>query len=212
MPSGPNDVTTTASECHDARITAANFCEYGARNNLSTRYDPAIVYAVDENFTRGSYLVLARGFHSYINESNLPGCVVVVGYDHSSSYESVSHKLAVGTFGEDADGRTIDLGGAQVPYIPLSSTLEYPIFEFKRYTGYPTVAILITLHSSRLKHTLSCDGRIDVHPRDSKQRSCKRISEALGHVAECYLNDLFYDDRRRRGFGLRTESAASLSA
>lgn len=112
-----DDCTANDVDDHQVINDDANFCEYSSRNNLSTRYDPSIVYAVDEILTRGSYLVLARWFHSYVN---LPGCVVVVGYNHSSNhgYNAASRKSTGGVVDESVT-RTIDLGDggyAQVPY------------------------------------------------------------------------------------------------
>lgn len=202
---------------------------------VSAKYDPSIVFAIDETLTRGTYAVLAKWFVSYANVSDLPGCVVVVGYERGSIGRCASDRNASkrqlllldrsnerrSENDDDNDDSFVDLGcsendvdgpsNCRVPLVLLNVSHEYPIFEFKRCTGYPIVTILITLRSSRLAYALSCDGRIDVDPRDSVQRSFRKIVDAVGYVAERYLKDLYYDETRsilsRRSTGMeRCES------
>lgn len=194
---------------------------------VSAKYDPSIVFAIDETLTRGTYAVLAKWFVSYANVSDLPGCVVVVGYergsigrcaanDRISSKRQRDHRsrsnerrFERNDDGYDGDDDSfVDLGcssndvdgdgpsNGRVPLVLLNASQEYPIFEFKRCTGYPIVTILITLRSSRLAYALSCDGRLDVDPRDSVQRSFRKIVDAVGYVTERYLKDLYYDETR----------------
>lgn len=193
---------------------------------VSAKYDPSIVFAIDETLTRGTYAVLAKWFVSYANVSDLPGCVVVVGYERGSVGRCASDRNAPKrqrrrSFDRsENDDAFVDLGcsendvdgpsNGRVPLVLLNASLEYPIFEFKRCTGYPIVTILITLRSSRLAYALSCDGRVDVDPRDSVQRSFRKIVDAVGYVAERYLKDLYYDETRslsRRSVVERCESS-----
>lgn len=175
---------------------------------VSAKYDPSIVFAIDETLTRGTYAVLAKWFVSYANVSDLPGCVVVVGYERGSVGRCASDRDAPKrqrrSFDHsENDDAFVDLGcsengpsNGRVPLVLLNASLEYPIFEFKRCTGYPIVTVLVTLRSSRLAYALSCDGRIDVDPRDSVQRSFRKIVDAVGYVAERYLKDFYYDETR----------------
>lgn len=185
-------------------------------NGVSAKYDPSIVFAIDEILTRGAYSILAKWFVTYANVSDLPGCIVVVGYDRGCDSNAkkkgetcfvnlgAANTVNNNEYRDHEDDSDIgcnvhddfDTTNYRVPIIRLNATLEYPIFEFKRCTGYPIVTILLTLRSSRMAHALSCDGRIEVDSRESMQRSFRRIAEAVGHVTDRYLKDLYYDETR----------------
>lgn len=144
---------------------------------VSSRYDPSIVYVVDECLTRGVFGVFVKWFESYAANTDLPGCIVVAGYRSDTRIRS----------------SLIDQEDS-IHYVRLDPRDKYPIFELKRATNCPSVTILLTARGSRLENVLTCDGCIALNPRDSMERNCDRVATILASMTERYLSH-FHDSR-----------------
>lgn len=170
---------------------------------IDARYDPSIVYVLDEHLTRGAHVALAKWFVSFVEEAELPGYVVVAGY------AARGRTCAIRRFDENGtdecratslyDGTTIEYSANGQQYIRLDPNDNYPIFSLKRETNGPCVTLLLTFRSSQLERRLNCDGCIVVHPRETIDRACKRIADIVLDLNDRYLKYLSGDSRSSSG-------------
>lgn len=174
----------TAGPCR-LRTADRPFEEFARDATVSARYDTSIVYVIDESLTRGTFATFLQWFRSYAATTDLPGCTVIAGYGHAPR--------------ERDDG---------IPYVRVDPRDERPIFALKRDTNCPSVTILITLASSRMERTLNCDGCIVLNARDDMQRNCRRVHEALSHLARTHLS-FIYEQRNGAAIGASVEHVDS---
>lgn len=155
------------------RLVKRRRIEFATNDNVDissvhSRYDPSIVYAVDDILLRGQYNVFVQWFESYFRKCNFPGCVVFTGFSDVR--------------------QNVVLSNIEYPYIRIQSTGEYPIFSFKMETSYPRSTILITMENSKLSKFLTCDVCIFLKTTQLFSDMCARISESLKYLNDSYLN------------------------